>query len=427
MVVKRETMKRRLRGLWIFVLILLTLGLGMGGGVLLDRHVLAAQLLPDTIPSDAAQEFGLIEEAWNTIQRVYVDRTAVQSPHLAYGAISGMVSALGDTGHSTFLTPEMAQQQYNLTQGQFDGIGAEVQVKNGHVVIVAPMDGSPAQQAGLRPDDVILKVDGEDVTDLPLDQVVRRILGPAGSQITLTILRPGDGQARDFTLTRAHITLHNVTWVQIPGTTLAHLRIAAFSHGVTQDLQKTLTDIQQQGLTGIVLDLRNNPGGLLDEAVGVASQFLKEGNVLLEKDAQGQVTPVPVKPDGVATDLPLVVLINGGTASAAEIVAGALQDAGRATLIGETSFGTGTVLNEFPLSDGSALLLATEEWLTPGGRLIWHQGISPDVAVSLSTDTTPLFPRAETGMTRAQLNASGDEQLLRALGLLTQPTDEPIL
>jgi carboxyl-terminal processing protease len=416
-------MKQQLRRLWILALMLLALGLGLAGGVGLDRQVLAASPLPTAISPDAAPGFRLMEEAWNTIQQAYVDRTAVQTRSLTYGAINGMVDALGDTGHSRFLTPEMVQQQRDFTQGHFEGIGAEVQMKDDHVVIVAPMDDSPAQQAGLRPGDIILKVDGEDVTDLPLDQAVRRILGPAGTPVTLTVLNPTTKRTREVTLVRARITLHNVTWARLPGTTVAHLRIAAFSQEVTQDLQKALTDIQQQGLTGVILDLRNDPGGLLDEAVGVASQFLKDGDVVLEKDAQGQVKPVPVQPDGVATDLPIVVLINGGTASAAEIVAGALQDAQRATLVGETTFGTGTVLNEFPLSDGSALLLATEEWLTPGGRLIWHQGISPDEPVSLPPDVTPLLPEAERTMIPTQLEDSGDQQLLQALRLLARPGD----
>jgi carboxyl-terminal processing protease len=217
-----------------------------------------------------------------------------------------------------------------------------------------------------------------------------------------------------------------VIWQRLPGTTVAHVRIAAFSQGVSQDLQKALSDIRQQGMTGILLDLRNDPGGLLDEATNTASQFLNSGNVLEEKNAQGQVQPVPVKPKGTVTSVPMVILINGGTASAAEIVAGALQDAHRATLVGETTFGTGTVLEEFRLSDGSALLLATEEWLTPNGRVIWHQGIAPDVAVSLPAGVESLFPEAEREMTTAQLQASGDEQLLRALNLLTRPVSSQI-
>jgi carboxyl-terminal processing protease len=413
-------MKYQLRRLWIPALILLTLGLGLAGGVGLDRQVLVASLPPDTIPPDATPDFHLMGEAWDLIQQDYVDRAAVQPLPLTYGAIGGMVDALGDTGHSRFLSPEMVQQERDATQGQFEGIGAEVQTKDGHVVIVAPIDGSPAQKAGLQPGDIILKVDGIDITGLPLNQVVQRILGPAGTKVTLTILNPATGSTRDVTLVRARITIQNVTWARLPDTTIAQVRIAAFSEGVTKDLQKALADIQQQGLTGIILDLRNDPGGLLDEAIGVASQFLKGGNVLLEKNAQGQITPVPVQPGGVAPDVPVVVLINAGTASAAEIVAGALQDERGATLVGETTFGTGTVLSEFSLSDGSALLLATEEWLTPNGRTIWHKGISPNDVISLPPTGAPLFPEAEQGMTSAQLQNSEDKQLLKALDLLTQ-------
>jgi carboxyl-terminal processing protease len=402
-----------------FAIFLLALLVGLIGGVLLDRQVLAAVTPPGGIPAGAATEFRLMGEAWNTIDQAYVDRPAVQPERLAYGAISGMVDSLGDTGHSRFLSPEMRQQQRNAMQGEFEGIGAEVQMKDGRVVIVAPIDGSPAQQAGLHPGDIILRVDGQSIAGLPLDQVVGRILGPAGSTVTLTIMDP-TGQTRDVTITRARITIRNVTWERLPGTNAAHVRVAAFSEGVAQSLKEALTEIQQQGLTGLVLDLRNNPGGLLPEAVSVASQFLASGDVLLEKDAQDQINHVPVEPGGVATDIPMVVLINGGSASAAEIVAGALQDAHRATLVGDTTFGTGTVLTEFPLSDGSALLLAVQEWLTPAGRVIWHQGITPDVAVSLAPDVTLSLPEAERDMTPEQLQASPDTQLLRALELLGQ-------
>jgi carboxyl-terminal processing protease len=267
----------------------------------------------------------------------------------------------------------------------------------------------------LKAGELILKVNGRDVSGQGLDQVIQLIQGPAGTTVTLTIADPDTGTTFDVTLTRAHIVLHNVTWQPIPGTTLAGLRMNSFSHGVTDDLKQALAEIRQQGMTGIVLDLRNNPGGLLDEAIATASQFLKSGNVLLEEDAQGKITPVPVRPDGSTTDIPLVVLVNKGTASAAEIVAGALHDAGRATLIGEPTFGTGTVLNQFPLPDGSALLLATREWLTPDGRSFWHTGLTPDVPVSLPGNVTPLSPAALQSMTPGQLQASGDAQLLRAL------------
>jgi carboxyl-terminal processing protease len=331
-----------------------------------------------------------------------------------------MVDALGDTGHSRVLSPEMVQQQHSALQGEYEGIGAYMEVKDGHVVISAPMDGSPAQRAGLRPGDIILKVDDQNVADLPLDQVVEHILGPAGTQVTLTILDPKTGNTRDVTLERAKITIDNVTWQQLPGTTIVHVRISSFSKGVTQDLKDTLAEIQGQGITGLVLDLRSNPGGLLDEAVGVTSQFLGKGNVLLVRDAQGKTSPVPVQSGGVALDIPMVVLVDQGTASAAEIVTGALQDAGRATVVGETTFGTGTVLQEFPLSDGSVLLLATQEWLTPEGRVIWHQGLQPDETVALPSDAEPLLPLTERDLTADQLQGSSDAQLLHALDLLTK-------
>jgi carboxyl-terminal processing protease len=416
-------MRRFLRFLGIVVAIVLFLGIGSAGGVILDRHVLAEYVPLDSVPANATANFQLMAEAWNTIYQSYVDRPAVQDQALTYGAIGGMVDALGDTGHSRFLSPEMLQKQHSFTSGQFEGIGAYVEMKDGHVVIVAPIDGSPAQKAGLQPGDIILKVDGENMAGLPVDQVVSRILGPAGTSVTLTILSPGTEQTRDVTLARAHITLQNVAWHQLPGTEIAHLRIVAFSNGVTEDLKKALSEIQQQGMTGIILDLRSNPGGLLSEAVGTASQFLRGGNILLEKDAQGEITPVPVAKGGLAPNVPLVVLVDPGTASAAEIVSGALQDAGRARLVGETTFGTGTVLNEFDLSDGSALLLATEEWLTPKGRVIWHQGIAPDVQVSLPQGTNPLLPEAEAGVTQEQVQSSGDAQLLRAIELLNQSAD----
>ena len=411
-------MKSQLRFLFLLTLIFGALLFGMGAGVVLDRATLVVHAQPNSIVAEGGPDLQLITQAWDIIHRVYVDRSALQSTALTYGAISGMVDALGDTGHSTFLTPAMVKEEQDLTQGKFTGVGIEVQSKDQHVVIVAPLDGSPAQRAGLRAGEIILKVDGTDITGLPLDQVVTRILGPAGTSVTLTTVDPKTGQSSNVTLVRAQIVLNNVTWTRIPGTTFADLRISSFSRGVTPDLKKALTEIKQQGMTGIVLDLRNNPGGLLDEATGSASQFLKSGNVLLEKNAEGQVTPIAVQSGGLATDIPMVVLINGGTASAAEIVSGSLQDAHRAALVGETTFGTGTVLNQFPLPDGSALLLATQEWLTSSGRVIWHKGITPDMQAPLSLNVAPLTAEALRGMTAAQLQASGDTQLLRGLEVL---------
>lgn len=373
----------------------------------------------------APPDFSLIRDAWHDIDRAYVDRSAIRSTPLTYGAIQGMVTALGDTGHSTFLTPDMVKQEKTLTRGQYVGVGLNIQMKEGQVTIVAPFFGSPADKAGLKSGEIIRKVNGKDISQDSLGQVVQKIVGDIGTTVTLTIYNPDGGNLRDVTLTRSRIVLHNVSWTMIPGTSLADLRIAEFSQGVTSDLKKALTAISAAGATGIVFDLRNNPGGVLDEAIGVASQFLSGGNVLLTKNASGNTRPQPVKSGGAAPHTPLAVLINSGTASASEIVAGAIQDAGRAPLIGQTTFGTGTVLSQFPLPDGSALLLATEEWLTPSGRTIWHKGIKPDQTVALPSGGTPLPPDALRQMTGIELRSSGDTQLLAAVrslesGLKTQ-------
>jgi carboxyl-terminal processing protease len=407
-----------LRGTLIAGTLVLTLSAGLAGGVLLDRHVLFAAAPPATVPAGAEDEFRLIAQAWNTIQRGYVDRAAVQDRAMTYGAIDGMVEALGDTGHTRFLTPEMVREQQNMTRGEFEGVGLQVQEKDGQVVVIAPIDGTPAQRAGVRSGEVIIKVDGQDIAGLKLEQVITRIIGPAGTQVTLTIQDPNTRTLRDLKLTRARIMLRNVTWRPLPGTRLAHLRIAAYSRGVSDDLARALMEIRQQGMAGIVLDVRNNPGGLLDEAVGVVSQFLKTGTVLKTRDAQGRITTIAVKPGKPVTDLPVAVLINQGTASAAEITAGALRDAGRGRLLGERTFGTGTVLNQFGLEDGSALLMATQEWLTPSGDSIWHQGIAPDIGVELPAEATPLTPETSQGMTESGLRDSRDAQLLKAIELL---------
>jgi carboxyl-terminal processing protease len=370
------------------------------------------------VPAGTEQNFQLFVNAWNTVQKNYVDRPALMNnTTLIYNAISGMVDGLGDTGHSRFMTPDMVKQQNSFTQGSFEGIGAEVQLKNNNVVIVAPYAGSPAEKAGVLPGDIILKVDGKDMTGQALDAVVSHILGPAGTTVVLTLQNPTTNATRDVTITRARIVIENATWSMVPGTTIADIHLAGFSSGVTNQLKNALEAAKAQGATGLILDLRNNPGGLLNESIGVASQFLKDGAVLEEKDAKGNIRNDNVQSGGVATDIPMVVLVNQGTASAAEIVAGALQDAGRATLIGDKTFGTGTVLSTFPMPDGSALLLATTEWLTPKGRTIWHTGIIPDQTVTLAANVTGLFADIQP-FTAAQVQATQDTQFLQALKTL---------
>jgi carboxyl-terminal processing protease len=410
-----KSVKKPLLALWLVGAVV-----GLFVALSLTCEVPSTSLSSNRIPSDAKSDFALMAEAWNAIQMHYVDRSAVKPRALTYGSISGMVDALGDTGHSTFLTPQMIREEEEFTKGQYKGIGAQIKMKGGHVVIVAPLDGSPAQKAGIRPGEIIMQVNGRNVTGLTLLQVVKRISGPVDTPVSLTLMDPKTGKTRRVTMTRASITIRSVTWHQFPGTRVAHLRIAGFTEGVTRELKKALKKIHEQRLEGLILDLRNDPGGLFSEAVSTASQFLSGGNVLLEKNAAGQIKPVPVEKGGVAPHIPMVVLVNGGTASAAEIVSGALRDAGRARLVGETTFGTGTVLEEFPLSDGSALMLAIQEWLTPDGDTIWHKGIIPNFVVPLPEGVLPLFPEAERGKTPQALQDVKDTQLLKALNLVSQ-------
>jgi carboxyl-terminal processing protease len=400
---------KALRMTGVVLIAIIIFGAGIGSGIFIDR---ASSNL--TTSSQIGQaDLNLINQAWNLIHQKYVDQSVVKPQNLTYGAISGMVNSLGDTGHSVFMTPEQVKQENIDLQGQLQGIGVTVQEKNGSVVVVAPLDGSPAQKAGIQSGDIILQVDGKPVVDV-IDAATR-IRGPAGTSVTVTIMDTS-GTTKTLTLVRAKINLVSVTWNIIPGTSIAHLRISSFSSNTPAGLDTALAAIKAQGASGIILDLRDNGGGLFNESVDVASRFISSGNVILEKDINSKITAVPVISGVTVTNLPMVILVNQGTASASEIVTGALHDAGRAKSIGETTFGTGTLLVQYPLSDGSAVVLAIQEWLTPNGQTIWHTGLTPDTVVSLPTNVAPLFPDAEKGLSLDQIQASGDQQLLDAIG-----------
>jgi len=397
-------------------LLMIVLALFFVGGIMFDRVVMRGFVFGSD--HEGFNE-ALLDEARTIIQNNFVDRDAVTTERLQDGALAGMVEILGDTGHSRFMTPTMVEEQHNYTAGEFEGIGAYVEMRDGFVTVVTPIDNSPAQRAGVQPGFIVLEVAGEDMTGKTLQEVVERILGPAGSEVTITFFNPESGENVTLTIERARIELENVTWAMLPGSTIAYTRVAGFSQDVGKELGAAIDAAEAQGATGVILDLRNNPGGLLHEAVAVSAQFLPpDGVVVLRQDAQGDVKQELVPSDAAPTSLPVVVLINQGSASASEIVSGALQDAGRATLVGETTFGTGTVLNEFGLSDGSAILLATEQWLTPDGRVIWREGIVPDEVVELTGPARLLTPDTADDLTADELAATEDAQLLRALEIL---------
>jgi carboxyl-terminal processing protease len=391
-------------------------------GVAVDRTATGATTPPSSgVSSGAASEpaeFKTFWEAWDVLHQHYVDQSALDPSKLTYGAINGMVNAVGDTGHTRFLTPaEVAASHQNLS-GTINGVGARMTQNGSNFVIQSVVPGSPAEKAGLRSGDAVLEVDGKSVDGQTLDDVVSSIRGDAGTTVKLQIGRSGQDPF-DVSIVRAQVSVPAVSWAMVPGSKTAVVRIEEFSKGATADLQKAVAAAQKAGAKDLVLDLRDNPGGFVDEAMGVASVFMKEGVVYQDRDASGKTTPHPVNTSDYTTALPLAVVVNNGSASASEIVAGALQDSGRAKIYGATTFGTGTVLSEFDLSDGSALLVGTLEWLTPNGRQIWHQGITPDVQVSLPTASTILTPDQITSGGAGAVTKANDTQLdaaVKALG-----------
>jgi carboxyl-terminal processing protease len=418
--------RSRLSGAFVSAGLVLMFVAGVGVGRIGDPAVgpgaaagASASPAPTSAGSPSAEdEFALIQEAWDAIHRNYVDAADLDDRALAYGAIDGLADAVGDTGHTEFMTPDERASQASSLSGSYVGIGAQVDVTaNGLPLIVGVFRGSPADGVGLHAGDVVLEVDGRTTRDEELDTVISWIRGESGTDVVLLVRAGEDGPERTLRITRADVTIEPVSWALVPGTTTAILRLEQFSSGATPKLRAAISELKAAGATRIILDLRGNPGGYVNEAVAIASEFLASGNVFLSRDASGAETPNAVTPGGQATDLPLVVLVDQGTASAAEIVAGAIQDAGRGQVVGETTFGTGTVLGEFALSDGSALRIGTVEWLTPKGRVIWHEGITPDVVVARPAEVAPLVPDDVRSMTPSQVASLADPQLSRAIQL----------
>jgi carboxyl-terminal processing protease len=366
-------------------------------------------------------DFGLIREAWDTIHQNYVDADGLDDRELAYGAIDGMTEAVGDTGHTTFMTPEERATRNSALSGSYVGIGVEVDTTpEGLPLVVGVFRGSPADEAGLKAGDVIVGVDGKTTVGEDLDSVIARVRGEAGTPVVLTVRSGADGPERDIRIVRADVHIEPVSWATVPGTKTAMLRLEQFSSGAAPKLRTALEELKAAGADRLIFDLRGNSGGYVNEAVAIASEFLSSGNVYIERNAAGEEKPTAVSPGGVAVEIPLVVLIDKGSASAAEIVAGGIQDAGRASLVGELTFGTGTVLAEFVLSDGSALRIGTVEWLTPKGRVIWHEGIAPDVVVERPADVAPVVPDDLRSMTVADLSRIDDPQLKKAIELAAE-------
>lgn len=361
----------------------------------LTAGVVVGQVLIYPTPATAVESSqvpSVLKEAWALVHERYVDPSKINDQKMIDGAITGMLDTLGDQGHTRYLPKDQVAQQNESLSGSYVGVGIQVEARNNAIVVVAPIDNSPAQRAGIRAGDVLTSVNGQSVAGMSLDQAVQLVRGPEGSTVNLVFQRPGVDTPVSVSLTRTKLEVASVDWVMLPNQ-VADVRIREFSRGTSAQLAKAIQAAQQQGATGIILDLRNNPGGLVDEAIGVASEFLPPDTpVFISQVRDGSKTVYRSQANATRTDLPMVVLVDKGTASASEIVSGALQGNRRAKIIGEPTFGTGTVLSQFGLSDGSALLLGTELWLTPDGQLIKDRGITPDYKVSLAQDVAPFVP-----------------------------------
>ncbi len=378
------------------------------------------------LPAGQVPSWDLLDEAYRQLAANYVDPSALDPNVLEQGAIEGLLNAVDDRGHTGYLTPDQVKARDELLAGTFVGIGVVLDDRTGPITIVRVLPDSPASHASLKPGDTILRVDGASVEGLTIAQAVTKVRGTAGTDVTLVVGSP-DGSQRTVTMTREKLNLPVVSWAFAPGTKVADVRLESFSSGAAAALLNALKAARAAGATGIILDLRSNPGGFVDEAVKTASQFLRSGVVYVSVNRSGDRTPHDVLPGGTATDLPLVVLVDGQTASSAEIVTGALQDAGRATVIGQTTYGTGTVVATYALSDGSAVTVGVERWLTPKGRAIWREGLTPDQVVPIPTTVSFAVPDDFATLGQAGLDSSPDAQLKAALRTLgSAPAAKPV-
>ncbi|MFZ5535118.1 MAG: S41 family peptidase [Patescibacteria group bacterium] len=380
-------------------------------------------------PGGTSVNFGVFWDVWGKLTRYYIEPQSIDVEKLVNGAITGMVAAVGDP-YTSFFPPQENKQFKEDLGGAIEGIGAELGLRDGRVIIVTPLKGTPAEDAGVKPNDIILKVNDEETAGWTVDQAVNKIRGPKGTKVKLTLLSPLDASGpHDVSIVRNTITIPSVTsWIkpvreitEISSATeaaqlktrssddrVAYIKLTRFGDNTNADWNKAVDAIlaadKANKLGGMILDLRNNPGGYLDGAVYIASEFMKGGTVVSQVNSDGTRQNYPTDRKGRLTAMPVVVLVNGGSASASEIVAGALRDSKRAKLVGQTTFGKGTVQTPFDLSGGSSVHITTGKWLLPGGSSISQKGLTPDLTVALDV----------------ALSATADAQLAKAIELLLQ-------
>ena len=363
-----------------------------------------------TVPNSSA-EFGILDEIADILREDFVNPDAVTDQALQQGSIQGIIDELGDP-HTVYITPESYQSGFDLISGTFEGIGATVDQDpvTGEIVIVTPFNGSPAEEAGIRPGDTILAVDGESTEGWSVQDAVSQIRGPEGSTVTLTV-RHSDRETEDISIERGTIVVPTVFVEDVLDENgdvvpeLAYIEIQQFTERTVGDMREALKEVEDGGYSGLILDLRLNPGGGLDATVRVTEMFLDGGLVLTQVDRDGIETPYEARSGGEATEIPIVILVGPNSASGSEVLAGALRDHGRAQLVGDQTFGKGSVNHLRELSNGGALYVTIARWLTPNGDLIEGVGLTPDVQVDTTDD---------------ELQTGSGPQLFAAIDLLEQ-------
>ena len=395
----------------IFILslsIMLGIFLGVCGSVFAERDNGTAATDAESLPYEELRTF---TDIFGLIKRDYVE--PVSDKKLLEDAIRGMLSGLDP--HSAYLVPEEYQELKEGTTGQFGGLGIEVTMENGFIKVVSPIDDTPAQKAGIKTGDLIIKLDDIPVKGMSLTEAVKKMRGEPGSKIVLTIVREGEEAPLKLTLTRAVIKVKSVKSRMLEKG-FGYIRISSFQSGTGDALKEALAALKKENggkkLKGLVLDLRNNPGGVLNAAVEVSDAFLKSGLIVYtEGRIENSEMRFNASPDDLIDGAPIVVLINAGSASASEIVAGALQDQKRAVIMGEKSFGKGSVQTILPISNGAAVKLTTARYYTPSGRSIQAEGIEPDITlarVKLETlDKTDFTPIKEADLSHHLQNGKG--------------------
>lgn len=362
------------------------------------------------VPKNINLDFKLFWDTWNLLSKTYIDKKALDSQKLFYGAISGMVAAVGDP-YTVFLPPEQQKSTKEELGGSFDGVGIQLGFNSAtppRLVVITPLDGTPANTAGIKPQDMIVKINDRDTNGMSLPEAVQLIRGVKGTKVNLTIFREGETDTREFNLTRDTIIVKSVevSFKQtLKGKNIAVIRLSRFGERTQDEWGQAVSQIISKNPDGLILDVRNNPGGFLEGAVFISSEFLEGGDVVLQQNNEGERTSFKVNRQGKLLTIPMVTLINKGSASASEIVAGALQDRKRSKLVGDKSFGKGTIQEAQDLGSGTGIHITVAKWLTPNGRWVNDsKGLEPDVKIELNKDTKE--------------DAKADPQMEKALELL---------